>query len=55
MATIADADVLVSWNLPHIVYFDKIWQFNVANLERGYKMMVNYSLIEVTTWISENG
>jgi len=40
MATMAGADILVSWNFPHIVYFDKIWQFDAANLEKGYKTMV---------------
>lgn len=35
LATVADADVLVSWNFKHIVRFDKIRLFNSANLEQG--------------------
>jgi hypothetical protein len=37
LATIAEADVLVSWNFKHIVRFDKIRLFNAVNLEYGYK------------------
>ena len=37
LATTAEADVLVSWNLKHIVHFDKIRLFNAVNLEYGYK------------------
>jgi hypothetical protein len=35
LATIAQVDILVSWNFKHIVRFDKIRQFNAANLEQG--------------------
>ncbi|KAF5415306.1 MAG: hypothetical protein C5S48_06290 [Candidatus Methanogaster sp.] len=55
MATVADVDILVSWNFRHIVHFDKILQFNAVNLERGYKTIAIYSPMEVTTYVSENG
>jgi hypothetical protein len=50
LATIADADVLVSWNFRHIVRFDKIRLFNAANLELGYKQLAIHSPREVTTY-----
>ena len=37
LATIADADVLVSWNFRYIVRLDKIRLFNAVNIECGYK------------------
>ena len=37
VATVADADVLVSWNFRHIVHLDKIRGFNAVNLREGYK------------------
>jgi len=55
MATVADVDILVSWNFRHIVHFDKIRQFNAVNLEKGYKTIAIYSPMEVTTYVSENG
>jgi hypothetical protein len=50
LATIAEADVLVSWNFKHIVRFDKIRLFNSVNLEFGYKMLQIFSPREVTTY-----
>jgi hypothetical protein len=49
LATVADADILVSWNFKHIVRFDKIRLFNAANLEQGYKSLPIHSPREVTT------
>jgi len=49
LATIAEADVLVSWNFKHIVRFDKIRLFNAVNLEYGYKPLQIFSPREVTT------
>jgi hypothetical protein len=37
LATLADVDVLASWNFKHIVHLDKIRLFNAVNLERGYR------------------
>lgn len=49
LATIADVDVLVSWNFRHIVRLDKIGLFNGVNLELGYRTLSIYSPREVTT------
>ena len=54
LATIAEADVLVSWNFKHIVRFDKIRLFNAVNLEYGYKPLQIYSPREVTTYGTTN-
>jgi hypothetical protein len=50
LATVAEVDLLVSWNFKHIVRFDKIRLFNAANLEQGYKPLVIHSPREVTTY-----
>ena len=47
LATIAQADFLVSWNFKHIVHYDKINGFNAVNLLHGYKPIVIYSPKEV--------
>lgn len=39
LATIAKADVLLSWNFRHIVNFDKIRLFNSVNLAQGYGLL----------------
>ncbi len=50
LATIADADVLVSWNYKHIVHFEKIQKFNAVNIEMGYKPIAIYSPKEVVKY-----
>ena len=50
LATVAEVDVLASWNFKHIVHFNKIRLFNAANLEQGYKSIEIYSPREVTTY-----
>ena len=47
LVTIAEVDVLVSWNFRHIVRLDKIRLFNAVNLEQGYKPLTIYSPREV--------
>jgi hypothetical protein len=47
LATIADVDVLVSWNFRHIVRLDKIRLFNAVNIECGYKPLTICSPREV--------
>ena len=47
LATIADVDVLVSWNFRHIVRLDKIRLFNAVNIEYGYKPLTICSPREV--------
>ena len=39
LATINNADVLVSWNFKHIVNVDRIRGYNSVNLSRGYKAL----------------
>lgn len=48
LASVAEADLLVSWNFKHIVHFDKIRLFSAVNLEQGYKPLQIYSPREVT-------
>lgn len=50
VATVAGADLLVSWNFKHIVHFEKIQKFNAANVELGYKPILIYSPREVTLY-----
>jgi hypothetical protein len=49
VATIAEVDLLVSWNFRHIVRYDKIRLFTAVNLERGYKPLAIYSPMEVAS------
>lgn len=46
-ATVAEADLLLSWNFKHIVHYDKIRGFNAVNLIMGYKPIQIYSPKEV--------
>lgn len=39
MATLMNADVLVSWNFKHIVNLEKIRGYNSINYKLGYKMI----------------
>jgi len=50
LASIANVDVLVSWNFKHIVHYDKIRLFNAVNIEQGLKMIDIYSPREVTNY-----
>lgn len=50
LATVAQVDLLVSWNFKHIVRFDKIRLFNAVNREAGYKEIEIYSPREVTRY-----
>ena len=54
LATIAEVDLLVSWNFRHIVRYDKIRLFTAVNLERGYKPLAIYSPREVASDEEEN-
>jgi predicted nucleic acid-binding protein len=36
LATVARADMIVSWNFRHIVHFERIRGFNAVNLREGY-------------------
>lgn len=50
LATVADVDLLVSWNFKHIVHYDKIRRFTAVNLERGYKPVQIFSPREVISY-----
>jgi len=39
IATVANVDVLVSWNFKHIVNLKKIKRFNSVNLNEGYPIL----------------
>ncbi|MCK9420493.1 MAG: hypothetical protein M0R70_14070 [Nitrospirae bacterium] len=54
IATVAGADLVVSWNFKHIVHFEKIQKFNAVNIEMGYKPISIYSPREVTTHVSKS-
>jgi len=39
LATINQADLLVSWNFKHIVNIDRIRGYNAINIKNGYKQL----------------
>lgn len=49
LATLSQADILVSWNFKHIVNLDKIRGYNSVNLKLGYKMIEIHSPLELGT------
>ncbi len=46
-ATVAGADLILSWNFRHIVNFDRIRGFNSVNTRNGYRSMMILSPKEV--------
>jgi predicted nucleic acid-binding protein len=46
-ASVADVDLIVSWNFHHIVHFEKINGYHGVNLIRGYASVPIYSPKEV--------
>ena len=50
IATIAQVDILLSWNFKHIVNYNKIRQFNAVNLRYGYSLIQINSPREVTNY-----
>jgi hypothetical protein len=46
-ATVAEVDLVVSWNFKHIVHFDKIRGFNEVNKLKGYRVLEIHSPMEV--------
>lgn len=46
-ATVADVDVIVSWNFKHIVNFDRIRGYHAVNLFRGYHQIPIHTPAEV--------
>lgn len=50
LATVADVDIVVSWNFKHIVNYGKIKLFNSANIALGYKSLSIFSPREVSSY-----
>ena len=50
LATVAECDVIVSWNFKHIVNFRKIPLFNAVNVLKGYRQLAIHSPLEVNTY-----
>jgi 2-keto-3-deoxy-6-phosphogluconate aldolase len=48
-ASIAGADLIVSWNFKHRVHFDKIRGYHSVNLIKGYGMIPIHSPREVVS------
>jgi len=46
-ATVANADLILSWNFKHIVNFNRIRGFNSVNIRLGYRAMTILSPKEV--------
>ena len=46
-ASVAEVDVIVSWNFKHIVHYDKINGYHAVNLLNGYKQIHIFSPKEV--------
>jgi len=47
LATVARADMIVSWNFKDIVHFEKIKGFNTVNAARGCGPIAIHSPLEV--------
>jgi len=47
LATVSNADLIVSWNFKHIVNFQKIPLYNAANTLNGFGKIAIYSPLEV--------
>jgi hypothetical protein len=53
LATVAEVDIVVSWNFKHIVNYGKINLFNSVNLACGYRTLGIYSPMEVSSYEKE--
>ncbi len=47
-ATVAGADLILSWNFRHIVNFNRIRGFNAVNVSLGYRTLTILSPLEVS-------
>ncbi len=52
-ATVAGADLIVSWNFRHIVHFDKIRLYNAVNAMKGFRPLEIRSPLEVIDYEDE--
>jgi len=50
LATVAECNVIVSWNFKHIVNFRKIPLFNAVNVLKGYRQIAIHSPLEVINY-----
>ena len=50
LATIAECNIIVSWNFKHIVNFRKIPLFNAVNVLKGYRQLAIHSPLEVINY-----
>ncbi len=48
-ASVAEVDMVVSWNFRHIVHYEKISGYHAVNLLNGYKPIPTYSPREVVS------
>jgi len=48
VATVAGADVILSWNFRHIVNYDRIHKYNGVNALKGYQPVEIHSPMEMT-------
>lgn len=53
-ASVAHADIIVSWNFKHIVHFDKIRGYHAVNLIHGYPLIPIHTPKEVIPNESED-
>ncbi len=54
VATVANCDVIVSWNFKHIVHYQKIPLFNAVNALEGYNSIWIHSPQEVIDYEDED-
>ena len=54
MATLAKADILVSWNFKHIVNLDKIRGYNGINYQLGHNMIEIRTPKEIISYDTTN-
>jgi len=50
LATVAGADLIVSWNFRHIVHYDKAPKYNAVNALHGYRQVAIHSPSEVIAY-----
>ena len=50
LASVAECNVIVSWNFKHIVNFRKIPLFNAVNVLKGYRQIAIHSPLEVINY-----
>jgi predicted nucleic acid-binding protein len=49
-ATVAECDMIVSWNFKHIVHYDKRRKYNAVNLLQGYRTIEILTPAEVVEY-----